>query len=272
MSNQARVTIDGWGLGEFLKKGTRWALRQGLQQQPFDEACYRYSLRRIRARQADEDDVDDVLDTVYQFSGAGRYRTIAPIQVRSELASAVSFVSDHQPSTVMEIGTANGGTFYTWCRGLDSVERAISIDLPRGSTPSRFLDSCTPGTETTFVRGDSHSEAVYDEVVDLLDDTPVDFLFIDGDHTFDGVKQDFDWYAPLVSDDGLIAFHDIVTIEEDEWNQVDEFWETLSTEETVEFRDPDYDPHQPMTIAGTTVTGHGIGILQKSGASQAAPE
>lgn len=35
---------------------------------------------------------------------------------------------------------------------------------------------------------------------------PIDFLFIDGDHSFDGVKNDFEKYSPLVN--GTIVFHD----------------------------------------------------------------
>jgi hypothetical protein len=38
----------------------------------------------------------------------------------------------------------------------------------------------------------------------------VDFLFIDGDHSYEGVKKDFEMYSPLVKSGGLIAFHDIV--------------------------------------------------------------
>ncbi len=35
---------------------------------------------------------------------------------------------------------------------------------------------------------------------------PVDFLFIDGDHLYDGVKIDFELYKKLVRPGGLIAF------------------------------------------------------------------
>ncbi len=37
---------------------------------------------------------------------------------------------------------------------------------------------------------------------------PFDFIFIDGDHTYDAVKQDFDQWFPLLSQGGIIAFHD----------------------------------------------------------------
>ena len=37
---------------------------------------------------------------------------------------------------------------------------------------------------------------------------PLDFLFIDGDHTIKGCKQDYDLYSKKVKRGGYIAFHD----------------------------------------------------------------
>ena len=44
----------------------------------------------------------------------------------------------------------------------------------------------------------------------LLAGRQIDFLFIDGDHTYEGVKQDFQMYSPLVRKGGVVAFHDVV--------------------------------------------------------------
>lgn len=38
----------------------------------------------------------------------------------------------------------------------------------------------------------------------------MDFLFIDADHTYEGVKMDFEMYSQLVRKGGIIAFHDIL--------------------------------------------------------------
>ena len=44
----------------------------------------------------------------------------------------------------------------------------------------------------------------------MLGGRKLDFLFIDGDHTYEGVKKDFEMYSRLVKENGVIAFHDIV--------------------------------------------------------------
>jgi hypothetical protein len=43
-----------------------------------------------------------------------------------------------------------------------------------------------------------------------LRDKKVDFLFIDADHSYEGIKKDFEMYSLLVRKGGIIAFHDIV--------------------------------------------------------------
>ncbi|HOF00470.1 MAG TPA: class I SAM-dependent methyltransferase [Spirochaetota bacterium] len=37
----------------------------------------------------------------------------------------------------------------------------------------------------------------------------IDFLFIDGDHSYEGVKKDWDLYSPLLKPNSIVLFHDI---------------------------------------------------------------
>jgi predicted O-methyltransferase YrrM len=62
-------------------------------------------------------------------------------------------------------------------------------------------------------------------VKDTLAGRPIDFLFIDGDHTYAGVKRDFEMYGALVAPGGLIAFHDIRTTGRE--REVSEYWKEL---------------------------------------------
>ena len=38
---------------------------------------------------------------------------------------------------------------------------------------------------------------------------PIDFLFIDGDHSYDGVRTDVEAWFPKLSERALVLFHDI---------------------------------------------------------------
>jgi len=70
-----------------------------------------------------------------------------------------------------------------------------------------------------------------------MKEKPVDVLFIDGDHTYAGVKIDFELYSPLVRSGGLIALHDIVPSESNKEIEVSRFWNEIrgkyKTEEII---------------------------------------
>jgi cephalosporin hydroxylase len=92
---------------------------------------------------------------------------------------------------------------------LKTVKLKISVDLFVRNT--RLLQAFgRPACQQLFVNGSSYDPQTVQTVQGLLGHRTVDVLFIDGDHSYDGAKADFDLYSPLVRSGGLIAFHDIV--------------------------------------------------------------
>jgi FkbM family methyltransferase len=61
----------------------------------------------------------------------------------------------------------------------------------------------------------------------LLKHEQIDLLYIDGDHSYYGVRTDFLLYAPLVRDGGLIVFHDLNSRSQDAEVEVDHLWQQL---------------------------------------------
>ena len=50
----------------------------------------------------------------------------------------------------------------------------------------------------------------YDKIIDLKTQVnKIDFLFIDGDHNYEGVKKDWDLYNGLLENGSVVAFHDV---------------------------------------------------------------
>ena len=93
-----------------------------------------------------------------------------------------------------------------------------------------------------LLRRDSHDPETVAEVERLLAGRPVEFLMLDGDHTYEGVRADFELYAPLVRPGGVIAFHDVLPHPRVPDCQVDRFWrEVRERYEHAEFLDPDDD-------------------------------
>jgi predicted O-methyltransferase YrrM len=160
--------------------------------------------------------LDEVSDTVLLEQPGKRDRSIRAAQIRDELQGLAQFIEQKDHHAVMEIGVNNGGTLWTWSRILDP-EVLIGLDLPGGEfgeeygeRQQRYFRYFCSGDNPHLVFGNSHSRDTKAEISDILGNRKLDFLFIDGDHTYEGVKKDFEMYQEFVRDGGYIAFHDIV--------------------------------------------------------------
>jgi predicted O-methyltransferase YrrM len=135
---------------------------------------------------------------------------VRAIQRREELLELLDRVQALAPRHVCEIGTAAGGTLYFLTRVAHESALLVSIDI---ATPphTRFARSklARAAQRIESLEGDSQTPAMVERLRACLGGAPLDFLLIDGDHSYDGVRRDFELYAPLVRPGGLIALHDI---------------------------------------------------------------
>ncbi|HLX33011.1 MAG TPA: class I SAM-dependent methyltransferase [Gaiellaceae bacterium] len=156
------------------------------------------------------------------------------IQKRSEFAPFLALLLRRPPRRVIEIGRGSGGSLWALCQAAADDATIVSVDLPEGpygglpddpQILARHDSYARPGQELVLVQGDSTAaetlEAVHRAVTD------VDLLFIDGDHTFAGVKADYEAYAPLVQEGGLVALHDILPHDAMPEVGVHRFWAAL---------------------------------------------
>jgi cephalosporin hydroxylase len=165
------------------------------------------------------------------------YRGVAPLQVRSELLEFASIVQEARPKALLEIGTCYGGTLFVLCQLADPKALVISLDLPGGSYGGGYGSYRVPvlnrmkqqGQQLQLLRTDSHSPETAHRIAGILGTTPLDLLFIDGDHSYQGVKQDFEMYSPFVKTGGIVAFHDIAKHPPKSNVDVDRFWNEIKT-------------------------------------------
>jgi autotransporter strand-loop-strand O-heptosyltransferase len=167
------------------------------------------------------------------------------VQNHSEIVEATEFVRGLKVKNFMEIGTDQGGTFAIWSKVSSEDGVRISLDMPHGhfgrsdydvNDRDKYLKSL--GSNVHMIHGDSHDSQMKVTVTQILGDDRLDFLFIDGDHTYDGVKQDYEMYKDLVKPGGWIGFHDISDTEHHRNAncRVDLLWSQL-TGNKVEFVD-----------------------------------
>jgi len=73
-----------------------------------------------------------------------------------------------------------------------------------------------------LIKGNSRSEKVLAELLKNFNYNTVDMLFIDGDHSYDGVKADFDNYSKFVRPGGWIILDDYMP-HKDNWPGICKF-------------------------------------------------
>lgn len=135
-------------------------------------------------------------------------REFGILQIEAEIVPFLKHVATINPRVVGEIGVKFGGNTFLFERALPGVQRLIGIDLVLQNVgKARFL--ARPDQRLRFVEGSSYSPAVIERVRRWLGRDRFDFLFIDGDHSYSGVVQDFLAYYSMVRPGGLIAVHDI---------------------------------------------------------------
>lgn len=190
-------------------------IRQKLfqQQSLLNALAYRRTKRAIQRRKSVERTSSDVLDTVLTDEpGWDPYRVTA-LQHRDELEEFLTYLRTNEPETALEIGTFQGGTLWVWVRALGSMQRVTCIDKPVWNEivhrrRRELFPTFSEDVQIDLILGDSHTESTYEETARATSDN-VDLLFIDGDHSYEGVSQDFEMYRRLVGNDGIVAFHDI---------------------------------------------------------------
>lgn len=144
-----------------------------------------------------------------------------------ELAGLLALVEQQQPLVVYEVGTATGGTLWALAQVTDAT--LVSIDVGAGAFSGgatispEGLRSLIPGNELIVIRGDSRT-------VELPDLAP-DLVVIDGDHSLEGVRADWERYRPLTLEGGLVVFHDVLPHPPETGVEVHTLWaELIETE------------------------------------------
>ncbi|HTW62008.1 MAG TPA: class I SAM-dependent methyltransferase [Terracidiphilus sp.] len=161
------------------------------------------------------------------------YPAIAMQQISSEFLQLADLVKSQACERFLEIGTYRGGTLFVFSQLSRTNATIISVDYPTTrfgralrAGQNAFLPKLVRrGQSLALLREDSHSFKTLARVREILRGETLDFLFIDGDHSYSGVRSDFEMYAPLVRSGGLIAFHDVAKADSQEevhrlWNEI----------------------------------------------------
>jgi predicted O-methyltransferase YrrM len=182
------------------------------------------------------DDIKDQMDFIYKFNFLGV--DCKPFQKPHEISKLLKIVKERKVKNVLEIGTDRGGTLFLYTKVAEPNANIISINLPWSKLNAKCMryrrmiyeNFASDNQHLHQLNASSHDDNTLAEIKKILGDEKLDFLFIDGDHSYEGVKQDFEMYSPLVRKGGIIAFHDVALTLKDLPSPGNEYWEDLKKE------------------------------------------
>lgn len=158
-----------------------------------------------------------------------------------------------KPRIIVELGTHSGNSYFAICQAVNQYEtgsKCYAVDTWQGdahalSYGEDIYEMVRKHNEQNYTSFSTLHRMTFDEALSKFEDGSVDFLHIDGLHTYEAVKHDFETWFPKLAPGAIVLFHDTNVRKED--FGVWKFWSELKDRylHCIEF-----------------LHSHGLGVLQ----------
>jgi hypothetical protein len=130
---------------------------------------------------------------------------------------AMTVIEMTKPKLLVELGVHFGLSYCSFCQAIDQLDletRAFGVDTWEGDSHSgftdpRILDDLRQYHDPLYGRFSHLMQSKFCDALHRFADGTIDLLHIDGYHTYDAVKEDFETWRPKMSHRGVVLFHDI---------------------------------------------------------------
>ncbi len=156
---------------------------------------------------------------------------------------AYDLIRNLKPKIIVELGTHKGTSLWSFCQAVKdgSLDNQVwAVDTWKGDEHAGFYGE-EVFREVEEIRDKYYGSVslkllrkTFDEAISDFKEESIDLLHIDGLHTYEAVKHDFENWITKMKRDGIIMFHDTF-VDEDDFG-VYKFWEELKRKyKSIEF-------------------------------------
>jgi len=163
--------LKNYGIKTFIKKAFQFPINKInlLKQRKAEKKAKENTEGVIKILKSfSSDNIEEVFDFSWNFYNG----LIRPIQIKEEFIELLKIFQELNPKYILEIGTANGGTLFCFCKLAQDDATIISIDLPEGEfgrgypewKVSIYQAFATENQKLYLLRKDSHQQETLEEV------------------------------------------------------------------------------------------------------------
>jgi len=149
-------------------------------------------------------------------------------------------IRELKPKVFVELGTHNGFSYFVGCQTIQELgipTKAYAVDHWFGDKHAGLFDDSVYESvlqlNNQYENFSNLLKMSFSEARSFVNE-PIDLLHIDGLHTYEAVKEDFETWLPKMSKNGIILMHDIHVRHGD--FGVYKLWEEIKKQfKTIEF-------------------------------------
>jgi O-antigen biosynthesis protein len=131
-------------------------------------------------------------------------------------AFAFFLIDKLSPKVFVELGTYTGGSYFAFCQAIKTLSlttKAFAVDTWQGDEHAGFyakevFDQVNQINQENYASFSHLLKTTFDDANQRFENSSIDLLHIDGLHTYEAVKHDFETWLPKMSEAGVMIFHD----------------------------------------------------------------